>query len=285
VKKMGVLKNDVGRPSKKTKIIRGVLKLIGILIIIAAGLGIGYVIGNNQDNKEGKESNNKIEISNEKAEEELVRVFEDYLYDLWYFGLDLNTNEVKSMIALNKTPKSNDKYDIEGNFESTYDILNEVYVYEKSYDVETYRASYKNEFFEYDVANKKYKDLFGIDNNISKKNLEFDQIAYIYSKNLNVFASALPVWGDGAHTVIGGVVESYKLEDKLYITVVYGDVGYNDVNNNELILNDGTIIILTDEETNNKETYKKYSDKMEKYTFEFFLENGIYKFDSVEKNK
>ncbi len=282
---MGVLKNDVGRPSKKTKIIRGVLKLIGILIIIAAGLGIGYVIGNNQDNKEGKESNNKIEISNEKAEEELVRVFEDYLYDLWYFGLDLNTNEVKSMIALNKTPKSNDKYDIEGNFESTYDILNEVYVYEKSYDVETYRASYKNEFFEYDVANKKYKDLFGIDNNISKKNLEFDQIAYIYSKNLNVFASALPVWGDGAHTVIGGVVESYKLEDKLYITVVYGDVGYNDVNNNELILNDGTIIILTDEETNNKETYKKYSDKMEKYTFEFFLENGIYKFDSVEKNK
>ena len=91
---MGVLKNDVGRPSKKTKIIRGVLKLIGVLIIIAAGLGIGYVIGNNQDNKEGKESNNKIEISNEKAEEELVRVFEDYLYDLWYFGLDLNTNEV-----------------------------------------------------------------------------------------------------------------------------------------------------------------------------------------------
>lgn len=54
------------RPSKKTKIIRGALKLIVILIIIAAGLYIGYVIGNNQNKDEEKTDKKKTEVKEEE---------------------------------------------------------------------------------------------------------------------------------------------------------------------------------------------------------------------------
>ena len=56
---MGVIKNEVGRPSKKTKIIRGILKLIGILIIIVAAFYVGYVINDNQDNKVSQKDDKK----------------------------------------------------------------------------------------------------------------------------------------------------------------------------------------------------------------------------------
>lgn len=56
---MGVLKNDVGRASKKTKIIRGVLKLIGVLIIIVAAFYVGYVVNDKQNNKVSKKDNEK----------------------------------------------------------------------------------------------------------------------------------------------------------------------------------------------------------------------------------
>ena len=56
---MGVIKNEVGRPSRKTKIIRGILKLIGILIVIAAAFYVGYVVNDNKDSKESKNDDKK----------------------------------------------------------------------------------------------------------------------------------------------------------------------------------------------------------------------------------
>ncbi len=54
---MSVLKNDVGRPSKKTKIMRMVLVLIVILIILVVGLYLGYIIKNRDKTKKDNKIN------------------------------------------------------------------------------------------------------------------------------------------------------------------------------------------------------------------------------------
>ena len=58
---MGVLKNDVGRPSNKTIIIRRILKVVVLLIIIALAFLIGY-------NLKDKNSNNPIKSSGKKIQ-------------------------------------------------------------------------------------------------------------------------------------------------------------------------------------------------------------------------
>ena len=45
---MGVFKNDVGRPSNKTIMIKTVLKVMGLIVIIAIAFGIGYYFNDKQ---------------------------------------------------------------------------------------------------------------------------------------------------------------------------------------------------------------------------------------------
>lgn len=54
---MGVFKNDVGRPTNKTIIIRNILKGIGLLIVVGLAFGVGYYF-NNQ---------NKVQEKNKKG--------------------------------------------------------------------------------------------------------------------------------------------------------------------------------------------------------------------------
>ena len=59
---MGVLKNDVGRPSNKTIMIRRILKVIFLLIILASAVLIGYYAGNkNEENSNKKELNDNLQ--------------------------------------------------------------------------------------------------------------------------------------------------------------------------------------------------------------------------------
>lgn len=56
---MGVFKNDVGRPSNKTIVLRRILKVVGLLVIIILAGFIGYSL----------KDNDKIDIDDEKIEE------------------------------------------------------------------------------------------------------------------------------------------------------------------------------------------------------------------------
>lgn len=66
---MGVLKNDVGRPSNKTIIIRRIFKLLGLLIVIVLAVTVGYFIKDHEEinNKQDKNDKKKITTSAEKV--------------------------------------------------------------------------------------------------------------------------------------------------------------------------------------------------------------------------
>lgn len=60
---MGVLKNDVGRPSNKTIIIRRIFKLLGLLIVIGLAVVVGYFIKDKEEISTKKDKNDKNEIN------------------------------------------------------------------------------------------------------------------------------------------------------------------------------------------------------------------------------
>ncbi len=300
---MGVLKNDVGRPSKKTKIIRGVLKLIGILIIIVAGLGIGYVIGNNQDNKE--DNNSKIEekedFNIQKADEVLKNTFGDqFYYDFGYSDkfinsdedeIIFNNDEYKTTIALENTEAKSSNYSCKDFFGDDIRPYNDFQDDQHSWFIEDGDFSglcYDEgglEYYSYDDVNETYKSKFNDGKNAVKDNI--DRIItrlYGYSKDKTSYVSIL--W-EGSDYVpvesVYGVTDSYIEKDELYINVVIGFAESIDVDNNTLTLKDGTSVTLTDSELNDKDLYKKYQDNLDKYTFKFSIDNDNYKFIEVEK--
>lgn len=70
---MGVLKNDVGRPSNKTIKIRRILKGILLIIVMFVIFAGGYLLNdyqNNETNKQTKKDKGKVvKTNNEKTEE------------------------------------------------------------------------------------------------------------------------------------------------------------------------------------------------------------------------
>lgn len=60
---MGVLKNNVGRPSNKTIIIRRIFKLLVLLIVIVLAVAVGYLIKDKEEIGTKKDKNDKKEIT------------------------------------------------------------------------------------------------------------------------------------------------------------------------------------------------------------------------------
>ncbi|HIU39682.1 MAG TPA: hypothetical protein IAB68_00060 [Candidatus Aphodocola excrementigallinarum] len=297
---MGVLKNDVGRPSKKTKIIRGILKLIGILIIIAAGLYIGYVIGNNQSKEEEKTDKNKTEtkekskiekVDTQKADQIMKNIFgEQYYYDFGYSdenNIIFNNNEYKTTVALENTKTKSSSYSCKDFFG---DDINPIGDNQQSWFIETgdFRGLCYDEggldYYSYEDVNKTYKSKFDDGNNAVEDNINiiFTDL-YGYSKEENAYVWISCECGDGGNMPVYGVTDSYIEKDELYINVVIGFAENIDVDNNILTLKDGTKVTLTDSELEDKELYKKYQDNLDKYTFKFSVGEDNYKFIEAEK--
>ena len=301
---MGVLKNDVGRPSKKTKIIRGILKLIGILIIVAAGLYIGYVIGNNQNKEE--DNNSKIEEKEESKEnevkeqdkedldlmeaEDIVKsIFGDqYKADMHYLGYYnddtniFNKDFYKTLTAIRNTNKT-DKY----SCEDVYNTNNENYYCDGVYD--------------YNDVNLIYNKLFKTGNPMksSMNDLSWFDIKYDYSKEKNVYTILKQDNGD-LNFFVAGIYKAYKIGDNVYITIAFNHFDYSEeMDTNEFVtlkLNDGTTINnykMTYEDNENpniyglysKELISDYGSNMENYELEFEELDGRYVFVNSEKIK
>ncbi len=75
---MGVLKNDVGRPSNKTIIIRRIFKLLGLLIVIGLAVAVGYFIKDHEEINNKQEKNDKKKITTTK---ETVTTTKDDTFD------------------------------------------------------------------------------------------------------------------------------------------------------------------------------------------------------------
>ena len=294
---MGVLKNDVGRPSKKTKIIRGVLKLIGVLIIIAAGLGIGYVIGNNQNNKEENNQNIKEEDKENldliEAEGIVKSIFGDeYKADMQYFGYYnddtniFNKDFYKTLTAIRNTNKT-DKY-----------ACADVYTDNEDY---YFDGVYCDGVYDYNDVKSTYNQLFktGSPTRYSMNDLSWFDTKYGYSKDKNVYVILTEGNGD-LNFFVAGIYKAYKIGNKVYITIVFNHFDYSEeMDTNEFItlkLNDGTNINnykITYEDDENPNLYGLYSkdlisdygDNMENYELEFEKVNDNYIFINSRKIK
>lgn len=75
---MGVLKNDVGRPSNKTIIIRRIFKLLGLLIVIGLAVVVGYFIKDKEEINHKEDENDKKKITTTK---EKVTTTKDNTFD------------------------------------------------------------------------------------------------------------------------------------------------------------------------------------------------------------
>ncbi len=75
---MGVLKNDVGRPSNKTIIIRRIFKLLVLLIVIGLAVVIGYFIKDKEEINHKEDENDKRKITTTK---ENVTTIKDDTFD------------------------------------------------------------------------------------------------------------------------------------------------------------------------------------------------------------
>ena len=297
---MGVIKNEVGRPSKKTKIIRGILRLIGILIIVAAGLYIGYVIGNNQNKKEervdkkenkAKEESKVEKVDTQKADEIMKNIFgEQYYYDFSYSNKDdiiFNNNEYKTTVALENTKTKSSSYSCKDFFEYNISPLGDDQHSWLVEDGDFNGVCYDEDgldYYSYDDVNKTYKSKFDDGNNAVKDNINriFTDL-YGYSKDKNVYVWLSCGCGDGGNIAVYGVTDSYIEKDELYISVVIGFAENIDVDDNVLTLKDGTSVTLTDSELEDNELYKKYQDNLDKYTFKFSVDKDSYKFIETEK--
>ncbi len=217
---MGVLKNEVGRPSKKTKIIRGVLKIIGILIVVAVAFYVGYVIKDNEDKKKKddnykteeniKEDNYNEENTKEKLnvnDEKLVSLFNrfngfneylDIMYDIYSDGrINYEPTSLSSYFYINDSLENEDLSDEIKFGVSFYDIY-----LSDNQDFNIFDSNFR---FYLSEINKKSKELFGSEVNVNN---------ILYSNNyVNV-------------GVLGAVFE-YNGEDKSF-TVVGGGVGASD---------------------------------------------------------
>lgn len=315
---MGVLKNDVGRPSKKTKIIRGILKLIGILIIVAAGLYIGYIIGNSQNKEEEKTDKKKTEVKENKEnevkeldvnDEQIVSLFnnfngfsnyEDIMFDVYSDGRSsYETTTLFNYFYLNDSLDNNDISDQVKFGVSFYDL------YLK--DNQDFNIYENNTKYSLDDINNKSVELFGSE-------IKVEDI--LYSNNYVKIGVAGAVFKydndsksfsivDGG---IGGYEASYRtkiikaeeINDKIEITskviFVYQTVNENGNNTIKLFKNstanyNNGYLGLSNEiddlgETNelDENIIDNYIGKADSYKWTFDKnEDGNYVFEKVEK--
>ena len=290
---MGVLKNDVGRPSNKTIMIRRILKVILILIVVLLAVTLGGYIKDKGNNKTNEKSNAKVSeskekraISNDDAEKIITRIFgEDYDFPIGNMDIEsYNDKSYQMIIAIEKTKKDSTK-----DYNLNYEFGNVIYYDENDNLVfdspDGFRYYYQGVIYSYNSVNEVYKSFFGNKKEALKQDILFDFTGYLYSKKDDIFVQFNPIWGDGGHQPISDIIETKLKNNLLYITIARGDASYNGENDWSLPLIDGTEVKLTNAEIENKGTCEKYKDKLEKYEFKFTLEDDVYKFVSVEKIK
>lgn len=286
---MGVFKNDVGRPTnetiKKRRILKSILALLVAGALFTGGYYVNEFISKYDVNKEKENESKKEEVSLDEAEKIMTRVFgENYSGDfIWYFETSINEEKYKMNWAISNTKKIENKYTCKKMYGNN--IVDDKYLINNKYFIDS--AACDESFYSYEDANKIYQSYFGNKGNLKKETLVFTEeqlYSYEYFEKENIYSRVSYSVGLGDMIGVGKTVSAYKQAGKMYITVSFGYSGYSSEKEEyELWLNDGTKIIANQKEINNNETFIKYKDKLEKYEFIFFEEDGLYKFEKVDK--
>ena len=104
---MGVFKNDVGRPSNKTIMIKTVLKVIGLIVIIAIAFGIGYYFNDKQNKNDSKSGSNNSNNSNNSDESDNSTQLEMKLEYQTGFSEEKQYTDAVEKLCFSRNPNKN----------------------------------------------------------------------------------------------------------------------------------------------------------------------------------
>ena len=159
---MGVLKNDVGRPSNKTIMIRRIFKAVLCILLFVVCYFVGYKLGNSMDKKEDAKKE-VVKITDEEAKE-LYNKFNSFTYALDVVTLTQNTNKNFEYLYTYFYQKSLENKDVVDEIKFAI-VFNELYA-KKLEDLVVGSDEHENFKLYLDDMNAKSEELFGTKINV-----------------------------------------------------------------------------------------------------------------------
>ena len=290
---MGVLKNDVGRPSKKTIMIRTILKGL-LLIIVAVGIFVLGYYYNDKNNIEKKDKNTTTKVKKEEkdlslsdAEKIMYGFFdEENIFD--YFDVKtFNSNTFKTAYAIIKTKPNKASYTCEELFGN--DIESHGQTSTKYWGVKVSddfsllcEDNEEKDYYSYEDVSKTFNNLFS--NGKVVKDFVAIGLAenYAYSKNKNLYTWLSCECGEGGFTKVYKVTGAKKDNDKVYIYFKIATLEPSDDEDTYVGLDDnGKEVSMNIEDVNNND-FSKLQGDYKTYTFTFEKIDNNYKFVEVK---
>ncbi len=294
---MGVLKNDVGRPSNKTIMIRNILKVIGVLVIIIGVFISGYYLKDNENNKT-KDKNKPTIVKDAKKErvnvDEAKKELDRFVYGNYLNIVETQMNDdYKGYLAITKSKPKKKNYTCKEMFG------NDIEPYGPEDDIHSWNVDglcYDGEaidFYDYETVNKEYVKLFG--DNLPKKRINPDFMTiYAYSEAKNGFTWLSCECGDITPAEVNKIYEAYRENDELHIIFSIipfmpnneGD-GIEAVFDSKKLSYNITEDIEYDKQNegikNSNELFEKYKDELPKYEFVLTKKEGSYIYKSFNE--
>ena len=294
---MGVFKNEVGRPSNRTIIVRNILKGILVAVVGVCLVAVGYFLNDYKNNENDKDDKNEIikdnkQLTKNEVEEIISNIFTTgeysnldywlYLYDVDANLFDINSEQFKLNIALDKTEEIKDKYSCNELF-GNKDLVS--YFPGKNFEDSNLRCEGDSKQYLYDDVNVTFKSLFGSDLIAPKESIQIYSLPYAYVKEKNVYVQLLFDTGGVPAFSISGLIDYKQEKNKLYVTYGIARKDFNEGPDINIKLSDGTLIKMNSEsyEKSREKYFNDYKDKLFKYELTFKLENNNYVFESIKK--
>lgn len=299
---MGVLKNDVGRPSNKTIKIRRILKGILLIIVMFVIFAGGYLLNdyqNNETNKQTKKDKGEVVKTNNEKTEELNINSKDVM-DL-YIPFSYFTHEASDEELYSKDKITPDDLSIEYKnrlaFAKYNNELDGKNLYEGNIKIDEYEL--EPDYLKSSTLEKSYKKLFGENTKYIAKSFDsygIDTLNMTYNKENDVYLADL-VAGDYTGYRYGKeLYKAIKVGNKIELyeyVVVYnedwhkGIVGVysniEDANNfqnaikqKQMNYDTGTSDLILDD-------LSDYKDKASEYKLTFEKDDNNYVFKQIEK--
>ncbi len=301
---MGVLKNDVGRPSNKTIKTRAIIKGILLVIVMVAIFTGGYLLKdyqNKENDKQVKKDENKVvKTMDEKVEE--LDINSEKVMNL-YIPFSVYTHEAsdEELYSKNKIKPDDLSYEYKNRlaFAKYNNEVDKKNLYEGNIKIDEYEL--EPDYLKSSTLEKSYKKLFGENTEYIAKSFDsygIDTLSMTYNKENDVYLADL-VAGDYTGYRYGKeLYKAIKAGNKieLYEYVVVYNENYDeglvgvfsnieDANNFQNAIKQKQMNYDTGTSDLILEDLSDYKDKASEYKLTFEKEDNNYVFKQIEKIK
>lgn len=293
---MGVFKNDVGRPSNKTIILRRILKVVVFLVIIIGAGFIGYNLKDNdkienndevltEENTDKENETKKLDIA--KAEEIMNDFFNDEIFFDNFDVETFNSDKFKTVYAIMNTTPTKSSYTCKELFGNDLESYNDDD--DKFWRVRISNDSgllcednVKQDYYAYSDVEKTFAKMFsegkvvkdfvsiGIDRN------------YAYSKSKDLYTFLSCECGDVRYSKVYGITGASQNKNNIYINFKIAIFEPSDDENVYIGIDDfGNNVTMSAKDILDN-NIDKLTGKYNTYTFTFEKVNNEYKFVEVK---